>query len=113
MTDHLGSGHFGNVNKGLWQTASGSKPVAIKMLKSDPSDSDKVKFLQEAAVNGQFRHPNVVKLLGVVTIGEPVSCSVNCMHALEWLRHCYFTKLSVCAFEECIPSSCQFNKHPP
>ena len=73
MTDHLGSGHFGYVSKGLWQTPSGSKPVAIKMLKVDSLDTDRVKFLQEAAVNGQFRHPNVVKLLGVVTIGEPVS----------------------------------------
>ena len=76
VTDHLGSGHFGNVNKGLWQTPGGSKQVAIKRLKEDPSDADRVKFLQEAAVNGQFRHPNVVKLLGVVTIGEPVSSSV-------------------------------------
>ena len=47
--------------------------VAVKMLKAGTEENDKVKFLQEAAINGQFRHPNVVKLLGVVTVGEPVS----------------------------------------
>ena len=47
--------------------------VAIKMLKPETGENEKVKFLQEAAINGQFRHPNVVKLLGVVTVGEPVS----------------------------------------
>jgi len=39
-----------------------------------------VKFLQEAAISGQFRHPNVVKLLGVVTVGEPVSNHLMCLH---------------------------------
>jgi serine/threonine protein kinase len=30
-----------------------------------------VKLLQEAAIMGQFAHPNVVRLNGVVTVGEP------------------------------------------
>ena len=47
--------------------------VAVKKLKSGVSEGDRVKFLQEAAINGQFRHPNIVKLMGVVTIGDPVS----------------------------------------
>jgi serine/threonine protein kinase len=48
--------------------------VAIKTLKNGASLVDKIKFLQEAAIMGQFsRHPNVVKLYGVVTNGEPVS----------------------------------------
>ncbi len=46
--------------------------VAIKTNQSK-DEEDKVKFLQEAAIMGQFRHPNVVKLCGVVTVGEPVS----------------------------------------
>ncbi len=46
--------------------------VAIKINQSKDKE-DKVKFLQEAAIMGQFRHPNVVKLYGVVTVGEPVS----------------------------------------
>ena len=53
--------------------SSGEVGVAVKMLKTGACQEEKVKFLQEAAVNGQFHHPNIVKLLGVVTVGEPVS----------------------------------------
>ena len=74
ITAHLGAGQFGTVNKGIWQSRAGAKDVAIKMLKKGSSEEEKVKLLQEAAINGQFRHINVVKLLGVVTLDEPVSC---------------------------------------
>ena len=73
ITEHLGSGQFGTVNKGIWQSPAGAIEVAVKTLQSSASQEDRVKFLQEAAINGQFRHPNVVKLLGVVTVEEPVS----------------------------------------
>jgi len=73
ITEHLGSGQFGTVNKGIWQSPAGVLQVAVKTLQSSVSQGDRVKFLQEAAISGQFRHPNVVKLLGVVTVGEPVS----------------------------------------
>ena len=45
----------------------------MKTLKPNILEEDKIKFLQEAAIMGQFLHPNVVKLHGVVTVGEPVS----------------------------------------
>jgi len=47
--------------------------VAIKTLNPNSSAHDEMKFLKEAAIMGQFLHPNVVKLLGVVTVGQPVS----------------------------------------
>ncbi len=56
----------------MWQSLRGTKQVAVKMLKAGSSEEDKVKFLQEAAINGQFRHINVVRLMGVVTLDEPV-----------------------------------------
>ena len=59
--------------KGVWLLSRGSKEVAVKMLKEKANQTEKVRFLQEAAINGQFRHPNVIKLMGVATIGEPVS----------------------------------------
>ena len=71
--DHLGSGQFGSVSKGVWKSPTGPVDVAIKTLNNDTSENEKVKFLQEAAIMGQFRHPNIVKLHGVVTTGEPVS----------------------------------------
>ena len=51
----------------------GRHEVAIKMLKPDATEEDRLKLLQEAAIMGQFSHKNVVKLHGVVTIGDPVS----------------------------------------
>ena len=68
--EKLGSGQFGQVCKGL---VGGSMEVAVKTLNAGASETEKVKFLQEAAIMGQFSHPNIVKLYGVVTIGEPVS----------------------------------------
>ena len=50
----------------------------MKELQPRASEEEKVKFLQEAAINGQFRHPNVVMLMGVVTVGKPVSDIQHC-----------------------------------
>ena len=61
------------VNRGEWIQYGQVTQVAIKTLVPESTDDDKVKFLQEAAIMGQFFHPNVVKLYGVVTVGEPVS----------------------------------------
>lgn len=48
------------------------------MLNSSSSREDRVKFLREAAIMGQFRHKNVVALYGVVTVGEPVRNAITC-----------------------------------
>ena len=72
VTGHLGSGQFGTVNQGVWLSPNGPLNVAIKTLNDKTSEEEKVKFLQEPAIMGQFRHPNIVKLYGVVTVGEPV-----------------------------------------
>ena len=73
VIERLGSGNFGNVESGLWHSPVGTMQVAVKLLKEDAMESGRVKFLQEAAIMGQFHHRNVVKLMGVVTVGEPVS----------------------------------------
>lgn len=46
--------------------------VAIKTLKSGSSAKAKAEFLTEATIMGQFSHPNVIRLIGVVTSAEPV-----------------------------------------
>ena len=74
----LGSGQFGEVNKGVWQSPHGPVEVAVKTLKRGASEEDAVRFLQEAAIMGQFRHPNIVELLGVVTLGERVRVNHAC-----------------------------------
>ena len=59
----------------MWQKPGPGRAlaVALKMVKPGSSEQERVKFLQEAAIIGQFRHKNVLTLHGVVTIGEPVS----------------------------------------
>jgi serine/threonine protein kinase len=72
LGEKLGSGQFGNVLKGVWHSSRGKVAVAVKTLKEGSKKEDRVKFLQEAAIMGQFKHPNVLETFGVVTIGEPV-----------------------------------------
>ena len=76
----LGSGHFGVVNLGTWTDGSADPvQVAVKTLNSKCSESNRVKFLREAAIMGQFQHNNIVQLHGVVTEEE------NMMIVLEYL----------------------------
>lgn len=73
MTE-IGKGEFGTVWRGQWQSPKGgTKEIAIKVLNPDLPQKDRIRFLQEAVILGQFRHPNVVDLFGVVKDGEPVS----------------------------------------
>ena len=51
--------------------------VAIKTLKSSAEESDRVKFLQEGAIMGQFKHPNVVRLHGIVREKQTVSFTTH------------------------------------
>jgi len=80
ISQKLGSGEFGTVHLGLWSNGSTDPvQVAVKTLNSQCSESDRVKFLREAAIMGQFMHNNVVQLHGVVTKEE------NMMIVLEYM----------------------------
>jgi serine/threonine protein kinase len=68
----LGSGQFGNVSRGTWKSPKGVIEVAVKTLVTKEKKVGRVKLLQEAAIMGQFSHPNVIKLLGVVTKRDSV-----------------------------------------
>ena len=73
----LGSGQFGGVHVGTWKCSNETWEVAIKTLNPTTIETEpKIKFLQEAAIMAQFRHPNVIQLYGIVTDGEPVSVCV-------------------------------------
>ena len=79
-SNFIGSGEFGTVHLGLWSNGSTDPvKVAVKTLNSQCSESDRVKFLREAAIMGQFVHNNVVQLHGVVTEEE------NMMIVLEYM----------------------------
>ncbi len=69
----IGIGHFGTVKEGVWREESGkSTRVALKSIKQDCDSKDRVKFLQEAAITAQFRHPNIIQLYGVVVESQQV-----------------------------------------
>ena len=48
------------------------RSVAIKTLKVGYSSQEKLDFLSEASIMGQFDHPNVIRLEGVVTRSRPL-----------------------------------------
>ena len=73
ILDSIGMGNFGSVYKALWTTDSGVVEVAAKSLLEGAGLKDREKFLQEAAIMGQFRHENIVKLHGIVNEEQCVS----------------------------------------
>ena len=67
----LGSGAFGVVYRGVWsQSGKHDLEVAVKTMEEGASEEDRVKFLQEAAIMGQFNHPNIISLLGIISKQE-------------------------------------------
>ena len=46
--------------------------MAVKSLVKEASEHERVTFLREAAIMGQFNHPYIVKILGII-YDEPVS----------------------------------------
>lgn len=69
----IGSGEFGEVCFGrLKHPGKREYTVAIKTLKSGYTDEQRREFLSEASIMGQFEHPNVIHLEGVVTKSRPV-----------------------------------------
>ena len=77
LQEYLGSGQFGTVNRGVWSPSpSSSSPgveIAVKSLEGESTEEERVKFLQEAAIMGQFKHPNIIRIAGVITTSDPVS----------------------------------------
>ncbi|XP_056651697.1 ephrin type-A receptor 2 isoform X1 [Monodelphis domestica] len=69
----IGAGEFGEVFKGSLK-ASGKKevPVAIKTLKAGYTEKQRVDFLSEASIMGQFSHHNIIHLEGVVSKYKPM-----------------------------------------
>ncbi|XP_023382407.1 tyrosine-protein kinase Mer-like [Pteropus vampyrus] len=63
----LGEGEFGSVMEGdLDQQDGTSQKVAVKTMKLDSFSQREIEeFLSEAACMKDFRHPNVIRLLGV------------------------------------------------
>jgi LPXTG-motif cell wall-anchored protein len=73
----LGHGQYGVVAKGLLsEPDSPDLPVAMKSIRDNLSlsarDHAEHNLIKEAAVHAQLHHPNVVRMVGVVTVGSPL-----------------------------------------
>uniref|UniRef100_A0A8C9WNZ3 receptor protein-tyrosine kinase n=1 Tax=Scleropages formosus TaxID=113540 RepID=A0A8C9WNZ3_SCLFO len=69
----IGAGEFGEVCSGnLKLPGKREMVVAIKTLKAGYTEKQRRDFLSEASIMGQFDHPNVIRLEGVVTKSTPV-----------------------------------------
>ena len=75
IIEALGKGNFGEVSKGFL-TEHADLPgylVAIKILhQTSDSAGARTELLTEASVMAQFNHVNIVCLVGVVTVGDPL-----------------------------------------
>ncbi|XP_052333006.1 ephrin type-B receptor 1 isoform X3 [Oncorhynchus keta] len=69
----IGAGEFGEVYKGRLKLPGKREIyVAIKTLKAGYVEKQRRDFLSEASIMGQFDHPNIIRLEGVVTKSRPV-----------------------------------------
>lgn len=65
--------------------------IAIKMLKEDASETVQADFEREASLMVEFDHANIVRLLGICTIGKPMCLLFEYMSngdLNEFLRLC-------------------------
>ncbi|XP_029001741.1 ephrin type-B receptor 3-like isoform X2 [Betta splendens] len=73
LEDFTPSGEFGEVCRGRLKLPGRREIiVAIKTLKVGYTDRQRRDFLSEASIMGQFEHPNIIRLEGVVTKSRPV-----------------------------------------
>ncbi len=77
--------------------------VAIKTLKAGYTERQRRDFLSEASIMGQFDHPNIIRLEGVVTKSRPVMIVTEFMEngALDSflrVRDAYHYKMNVFFF---------------
>ncbi|XP_068612827.1 insulin-like growth factor 1 receptor [Brachionichthys hirsutus] len=74
LSRELGQGSFGMVYEGLAKGVVKDEPeirVAIKTVNESASMRDRIEFLNEASVMKEFNCHHVVRLLGVVSQGQP------------------------------------------
>uniref|UniRef100_A0A8D8PNT9 Insulin-like receptor n=2 Tax=Cacopsylla melanoneura TaxID=428564 RepID=A0A8D8PNT9_9HEMI len=89
----LGGGSFGDVYQGFIKDvgSQAQRPCAIKMVKQAATKEDKTEFLNEANIMKAFDANHVVKLLGVVSVGEPTMILMELMprgSLLNYLDSC-------------------------
>lgn len=110
LQGELGSGVFGVVYKGLLNQPEAKElgedkiEVAVKTIDSSATEEDKIKFLKEAAIMGQFiKHPNILTIMGIVSANQVCACMIGYSVKLSfWLtasfeyRALHVLKMTIC-----------------
>ena len=80
--NEIGQGNYGSVYRGVWRRetdgiddlegleAEGGVEVAVKLMKGDVGELTRQALLQEASLMVQFKHPNLIHMLGVCWTGK-------------------------------------------
>ena len=77
----IGSGEFSKVYKALWHDENGRDVmVAVKTTKEEATLEERIKFLQEAAIMGQFDHPYIISIFGVMVNPDKVNLMAKLFH---------------------------------
>uniref|UniRef100_A0A6B2LC78 Protein kinase domain-containing protein n=1 Tax=Arcella intermedia TaxID=1963864 RepID=A0A6B2LC78_9EUKA len=71
MRHQIGSGAYGEVFHGYFRKTE----VAIKMLKAEYANEQKLNILQESSLQMNLHHPNIVALMGIVL--KPSTCIIT------------------------------------
>ena len=61
----------------------------MKSLEGESTEEERVKFLQEAAIMGQFKHPNIIGIAGVGITSDSVRYEI--LQHMPWVVHREFT----------------------
>lgn len=94
------SGEFGEVCRGRLRIPGKKENyVAIKTLKGGYTDKQRRDFLSEASIMGQFQHPNIIHLEGIITASCPVMILTEFMEngALD-----SFLRVSMRSMQRCL-----------
>ena len=84
----------------MWREGGEEREVAVKSLADGSTEEKRIQFLQEAAIMGQFKHPSIITLHGVITASGPVyifllQCRLNdtiCIFNWFFSHLCPFTQ---------------------
>ncbi|XP_060052720.1 ephrin type-B receptor 6 isoform X2 [Erinaceus europaeus] len=110
----IGTGSFGEVRRGRLQPRGRrEQAVAIQALWAGGAENLQMTFLGQAAVLGQFQHPNILRLEGVVTKSRPLMVLTELMElgpldSFLRQREGQFSSLQLVAMQRGVAAAMQY-----
>uniref|UniRef100_A0A0M3IRL1 Non-specific protein-tyrosine kinase n=1 Tax=Ascaris lumbricoides TaxID=6252 RepID=A0A0M3IRL1_ASCLU len=92
LEDEIGKGAFGKVFKGTLQVGHDFQTVAVKTYAGQTKDRKKrAAFLQEARTMREYKHENVLQVIGIACQKEPLMIVLEFCGGGSLLQVCYQT----------------------